>query len=75
MNGLHPSLSTISPANGISGTLVWCITGWEVMIAAPSEPEQPRAALNEIRAICGQRQDQPWTALSRIDQIARKALA
>lgn len=33
-----------------------------------------RAALNEIRDILGQRQDRPWTTLSQIDQIARKAL-
>ncbi|HXJ61871.1 MAG TPA: hypothetical protein VNU68_34970 [Verrucomicrobiae bacterium] len=33
------------------------------------------AALRAIREVTGVRQDRPWTALSLIDQIARKALA
>ena len=43
-------------------------------VSYPGE-DKMRAALNEIRSILGQRQDRPWTTLSQIDQIARKALA
>lgn len=43
-------------------------------IASNPETARLRAAMNEIRDILGQRQDRPWTTLSQIDQIARKAL-
>lgn len=42
---------------------------------ANPEVDRLRAALNEIREILGEKQERPYTTLSQIDQIARKALA
>lgn len=49
----------------------------EVTIDPGLDPEiqRLRAALHAIRDITGERQDRPWSTLSQIDQIARKALA
>lgn len=42
---------------------------------AADEIEASRVASQSIRDLTGQRQDRPWSTLSQIDQIARKALA
>ena len=46
-----------------------------VAIVPDPEIERLRTALSEIRGILGEKQERPWTTLSQIDQIARKALA
>ena len=50
-------------------------TLFQMNIDLTNEAERIRAALNEIREYTGATQPRPWTALSVIDQIARKALA